>query len=1197
MYTTYTSTRASLAHGGAVQGDTYVAGGSAAISAILSSPTTFLKGLTKYGSLAKQRSSSSPRQINFTNDQAADDARATADAQEGGSGDAADLQANTASDLLDNEEAIADSFLDGTFYDLDDEGVSAVTSSLGDAISGLSGEVTEFGAELAAGSSSTAVEAATTGFGDLAGTLAEAAVGVGETLAETIPDVLVAATTSVAASLLGPEAVVSAVPAGIVAVYFGVAGAAAGIAALVAEIEGNNASDAAQKILGIFFQPGQYDGSGYNLGALFQGEKNTDVDNGTAGTAGGSGAAGAALGGGFYTAAFGFAGTTVARPAVSLQNTIVAGNTATGRKYTFDYYANSPGSRFGDITITNNAGYAQAPDYPVVTGVASPDAADADLASATAASITSAGGNVVGVAGSLVKLPSDQAGTAASPFDPGLTPVQFDEINSSVVLAEVGNASTIGHGTLNDRALSQSDTDQLGDQRLTVTGNIFAGGSITIDAGAVEYNGSPLFTLGGDQEVLSTTTQQTVLGFATVLATSPLAADAALPVTYAVTDVSNAGLFAVAPAIGGNGTLTYTLAPGAVGVAVLTVTASQGSATSQPQTFAIEADSGTTIEVTSDQPAGTVPAGASVNYYLTSFLPAAGTSLAAGGTVPLAITLPAGFTLTGEAGDGWTVGPQTAGSNDVTATFTATGTISAGYALPQLVLTGTFAAATYAPVLTASTHFTVPDLLNTDSNLVFTNGDYTNFVVGNAGTFRLTPNESATLSESATDVLPAGLSFDPATKEFTGTPAVGSGGTYTLHVTATGLVGQDYTQAFTITVVEPLSVVTTGSLAFTAGTFGSYSVTGYSFPSPITSALLSLAGPLPAGLTITSVTVGDHTTVTLSGTPAAGTGGTYTLQQTLPTTVLTPIGPSLSRIDVVGVTSNVNLVVAAIVPTLTGLSQPSAVYGSSAVTLTLAGTGFTSAAVVTFNGQALATTFVNATTLSAVVPAASLLAAGTDPVAVTTAAGTSAALTFTVTKATPIVTVAISSGTAPTPKAAVAGVGGAAVTDGTVTYAYFDANGNPLSAAPTAAGTYAVAATFGGDANYLPATSARVAYSITAAATLADVTAKVSVARGGLVYNARTKTYTQTLTITNTSAAALTGPLSLLLTGLSSTATLANATGSTTVAHGSTPAATPYLTLSAGSLAAGGSVTVTLQFTTTTAPTYGLQLLAGAGVL
>jgi len=88
------------------------------------------------------------------------------------------------------------------------------------------------------------------------------------------------------------------------------------------------------------------------------------------------------------------------------------------------------------------------------------------------------------------------------------------------------------------------------------------------------------------------------------------------------------------------------------------------------------------------------------------------------------------------------------------------------------------------------------------------------------------------------------------------------------------------------------------------------------------------------------------------------------------------------------------------------------------------------------------------------------------------------------------------------------------------------------------------------------------------------------VAPGGYVFNRKTNTDTQTVTVTNTLSSAVNKPIYLLVGNLSSNTSLLNATG-TTANH---IPGTPYVTV-ASSLAAGASATVTLKFT---APTSGL---------
>ena len=86
-------------------------------------------------------------------------------------------------------------------------------------------------------------------------------------------------------------------------------------------------------------------------------------------------------------------------------------------------------------------------------------------------------------------------------------------------------------------------------------------------------------------------------------------------------------------------------------------------------------------------------------------------------------------------------------------------------------------------------------------------------------------------------------------------------------------------------------------------------------------------------------------------------------------------------------------------PAITSLSPTHAPSGSSALTLTIIGTGFNAMSVVRWNGSDRTTTLQSATSLSATIPAGDLAAAGTAQVTVFNPApggGTSNALTFTI---------------------------------------------------------------------------------------------------------------------------------------------------------------------------------------------------------
>ncbi|KQQ88873.1 ExeM/NucH family extracellular endonuclease [Massilia sp. Leaf139] len=98
-----------------------------------------------------------------------------------------------------------------------------------------------------------------------------------------------------------------------------------------------------------------------------------------------------------------------------------------------------------------------------------------------------------------------------------------------------------------------------------------------------------------------------------------------------------------------------------------------------------------------------------------------------------------------------------------------------------------------------------------------------------------------------------------------------------------------------------------------------------------------------------------------------------------------------------------------------------------------------------------------------------------------------------------------------------------------------------------------------------------VVISLNLKATFADVTASTTITRTAPVLNRLTGKYSSTVKITNTSGAALTGPLQLVLQGLTAGVTLDGKSGER---DGS-----PYLTLPNATLAAGASISVTTTFT------------------
>jgi hypothetical protein len=278
--------------------------------------------------------------------------------------------------------------------------------------------------------------------------------------------------------------------------------------------------------------------------------------------------------------------------------------------------------------------------------------------------------------------------------------------------------------------------------------------------------------------------------------------------------------------------------------------------------------------------------------------PAAGTagtySITLKATNTVATTSQA-FTLTVNNAPGFTSANNTtftvgtAGTFTVTTTGTPTASLTETGALPSGVtfvdngngtatLSGTPAAATggtYPITINAKNSVgTTPQTftLTVDQAPAITSANNVTFTVGALGTFTVTTTGTPkpSLSDNGA-TLPSGVTFvdnGNGTGTLSGTPASGTGGTYSITFTANNGVGSAASQSFTLT-VNLAPVFSTGtSTTFTAGTAGTFTVTVTGTPTPS----LSETGALPSGVTFVD---NGNGTATLSGTPAASTGGTY----------------------------------------------------------------------------------------------------------------------------------------------------------------------------------------------------------------------------------------------------------------------------------------------------------------------------------
>lgn len=164
--------------------------------------------------------------------------------------------------------------------------------------------------------------------------------------------------------------------------------------------------------------------------------------------------------------------------------------------------------------------------------------------------------------------------------------------------------------------------------------------------------------------------------------------------------------------------------------------------------------------------------------------------------------------------------------------------------------------------------------------------------------------------------------------------------------------------------------------------------------------------------------------------------------------------------------------------------------------------------------------------------------------------------------------------------------------DGSSSIGTFSLSGGAVSLPLTglAPGGHTITVVYNGDSNY-PAGYAGASNVVTLNVDnlLTDASAKVSVKRGVFVYNRASNTYTQKVTLT--ASAAVSSPVSLILSSLTN-ASLTSAAGTTSLIA---PAGRPYVNVA--SLTVGTPVTLTLTFQKTGAGsiTYGTQVVAGPG--
>ncbi|HMK99982.1 MAG TPA: Ig domain-containing protein, partial [Acidimicrobiales bacterium] len=156
-----------------------------------------------------------------------------------------------------------------------------------------------------------------------------------------------------------------------------------------------------------------------------------------------------------------------------------------------------------------------------------------------------------------------------------------------------------------------------------------------------------------------------------------------------------------------------------------------------------------------------------------------------------------------------------------------------------------------------------------------TSANTADFAVNKTNTFSVTATGFPAPSLSESGALPSGLSFNPTTGVLSSTSSLKVAGIYEFTLQASNGVSPNATQSFTLVVAKGKkpAVTSKSSTKFYVAVASSFTINTKGFPVPS----ITETGTLPTGVGFVD---NGNGTATISGTPAAGTAGTYKLHIT-----------------------------------------------------------------------------------------------------------------------------------------------------------------------------------------------------------------------------------------------------------------------------------------------------------------------------
>jgi hypothetical protein len=233
-----------------------------------------------------------------------------------------------------------------------------------------------------------------------------------------------------------------------------------------------------------------------------------------------------------------------------------------------------------------------------------------------------------------------------------------------------------------------------------------------------------------------------------------------------------------------------------------------------------------------------------------------------------------------------------------------------------------------------------------------------------------------------------------------------------------------YISTTQLSVEIPASLITSagvpGVAVYTPSDYAWSSGMGFtivSTPPAITSLTPSSVNAGGAGfsMTITGTSFAPDTTTVMWGTTSLSTVyiSPTQLSVDVPASLIEFSGTGSIKVSTPnGTSAPATFTINPALPAICNLSPSLAKAGSSAFTLTISGEHFAPASIVNWGSTALTTTYISQTKLTAAVPAILIAGVGTTSVSVTTSAGTSDSLPFTIYPVIAITTATLPPGTA-----------------------------------------------------------------------------------------------------------------------------------------------------------------------------------------